>query len=1284
MRFALSKLTVLTLLALWGTSGPSQAASQSNPDDNSNASKFVKEPALGAGHYRYIVQLQDAPVALYQGGIPGYLPTHRESHQVQALSRYAEANKTEAVRRYRAYLQQHQQQVQQQARQIGIQQASRQFQHAVNAMVMTMTQQQASQLARLPGVKSIERVKIEPLHTDSGPRWIGADQVWQGLPGQLAVQGEGIVIGVIDTGINTDHPSFADIGGDGYNHVNPFGSGVYKGDCRTRPQLCNDKLVGVYSYAQITGQYDDYAPGTPQDGEDHNGHGSHVASTAAGNLLKNVPLLDVDGNPTPGLVFTQMSGVAPHANIISYQACHPGEDDAVDFSGCPTDLVLQAVEQAIIDGVDVLNHSIGAGASSPWQGAKGTAFLSAHEAGIIVVNSAGNDGPDSETASSNAAAPWVITVGAYTHDRSYSSKSLTHFSGGNSLPPTLNGESKTGGITAPIVYAGDFTNPNDPGGDSGQCLAPFPSGTFSGQIVVCDRGEIARVDKGRHVKAGGAAGFVLANIAGDQTNLVADNHVLPAIQISAQAGTQLKNWLASGSGHSATITASQVESDPELANIAAEFTSRGPNNQLLDVLTPNVVAPGVDIWAAYADDQPVGFKESPDPANYAFLDGTSMAAPHVAGAAALIKQANSSWSVAQIQSALMLTANPHTFKENGTTPSNYFDMGAGMIDVAKAVQSELIMDISMAQYRAANPDAGGSPSTLNLPSLVNQNCFSTCQWTRTFKATRSGTWHMSLADSTGVMSAQFSPEQFSLNAGQSQTLTITLDASNAQSQRWQFANVAISGPAQTLNMPVAVRPSSGRLPGYIDINAKRDADSTLIRDLQTLSTNNLSAQSFGFSTAQVLTGRLKQDSDNDALFDDLSDGVQQHNFSVTAGSKRLRLEVTTTSATDLDLWLGIDSNGDGIAQESELLTSATTETPYELIDLLSPQAGAYWLLVHNWQGSTADSDSYQLSRNLVTNQASNQFAVVVPENVQAQVPFDALLNWDIAMARGEARYGVIELSGDSGRAGELGQIRVDLTRVADDVRLSSTRQGRVAVGETSAFFIDIDANQSHQDRLYQLSVNLPAGLALVAGSASSGVQVNGQTLNWSRNQQAGASNNVRLTFSATANENLPAGPIQVTVDSTIVGNSYTKQERASLSTDLQVEGAPIVLINNSKQASLSANEGSEFVIPAQISDPNNDELDIVWTQTAGPTVTLNTANPAQPRLRLPSVNADTDLAFNVTVTDPAGLSDNATLTLKVINQVTPPSSGSHGGGGGSLAWWWLALGALGLSRRPKP
>ncbi|WP_172449359.1 S8 family serine peptidase [Bowmanella denitrificans] len=1222
------------------------------------------------GLNRYIVQLQDAPVALYQGALSGFPATSAKALKRQDMG-------SEAVKKYQGYLKQRQAQIQQKAASLGVDEPHAQFQHAINALVLTLNAKQLAALGKEPGIKSIEQVTLDPLHTDSGPRWIGAETLWNGPLGESPYQGEGIVIGILDTGINTDHPSFADIGADGYNHINPYGSGVYKGDCRTKPGLCNDKLVGVYSYPAITGQYDDYAPGTPRDGEDHNGHGSHVAATAAGNVLNNTPLLDVEGNPTPGFVFPHMSGVAPHANIISYQVCYPGEDDAVGFSGCPTDLVIRAIDQAIQDQVDVINHSIGAGSESPWTGAKGVAFLSAREAGIMVANSAGNDGPDAGTLSSNAAAPWVMTVAAYSHDRSYSSKTIGSFSGGVNPPQTITGESKTGAITADIVYAGDFANPNDPTGDSGQCIQPFPAGTFNGQIVVCDRGDIARVDKGRHVKAGGAGGFVLTNISGGDSNLVADNHVLPAIQISAQDGNALKSWLASGSDHRATISASQVQSNPELANITAGFSSRGPNFDLLDVISPSIAAPGVEIWAAYADDQPEGFKEVSDPADFAFLDGTSMASPHVAGAAALLKQARPNWTIAEIQSALMLTANQQTFKEDGSTASDYFDMGSGMVDVGKAVQSGLVMNISMAQYRAANPATGGDPSALNMPSIAQSQCFGTCRWTRTFKATQSGNWQLSAQNDSGL-DFNISPSSFNLSVGQQQTVTISLDTNNATPDQWHFANIRLSGASQTLNMPVAVIPTGGKLPQQVVIEAKRNADSYQIQGLQTLSTDNLELEVFGLGASINETGELAEDSSGDDVFDDLNDGVATHLFTVPAGSKRLITEITETTSTDLDIWLGRDSNGDGIAQENELLASSAESTAFEKIDLLAPQAGSYWLLVQNWQAGNSGSDSYTLARTLVNSRSQNM-AAQGPSQVSHHQPFDVLMHWDQALSFGDVRYAVLELTDNQSR---FGQIKVDLVRVENDVRLSSDKTGRIAAGEQARFFVNVDANNSHQNRQYELVVTLPQGLSLVADSASPGSIVDGQQIKWSLLQRANDSSNAQFTLSAVADESLSAGPLQVTLSSSITDNPFTGEEVSQLQTDLQVEGAPEVFINGSKQATLSGTEGSRLTLPGEVSDPNNDNLQLVWQQTAGPTVSLSDTQSARPSITLPSVTADTDLSFRLTATDTADLSDSATVTVTVLNQTTSTPVNNGGGGGGSLSWWWLLLLALGVRRRP--
>ncbi|WP_338092083.1 S8 family serine peptidase [Shewanella insulae] len=324
---------------------------------------------------------------------------------------------------------------------------------------------------------------------------------------------------------------------------------------------------------------------SPPNGEDHNGHGSHTASTTAGNVLLDVNIPDVDGGET-GVRFDSMSGVAPHANIVSYQVCLPGERDSIGFGGCFPSLTILAVEHAIEHGIDALNYSIGGGSSNPWTDPDALAFLSACKAGIHVATSAGNDGPGPETVGSPGDTPWLTSVAAYTHDRDYAEKTIGDFTGGDTeAPKALTGKAASGAFTGAIVYAGDFENPNDPDNDPAQCLEPFPENTFAADtIVVCDRGEIARVDKGRNVKAGGASALVLANIAGGADNVVADAHVLPAIHIDAAQGDQLRAWLASGKEHKASISGTEVIHDAKLARIAAGFSSRGPNKSVPDVI----------------------------------------------------------------------------------------------------------------------------------------------------------------------------------------------------------------------------------------------------------------------------------------------------------------------------------------------------------------------------------------------------------------------------------------------------------------------------------------------------------------------------------------------------------------------------------------------------------------------------------------------------------------------------------------------------------------------------
>ncbi len=451
----------------------------------------------------YIVQLADTPVANYRGGIPGLAATHPATRGERKFNANSPASLA-----YLAYLERRQAEAL-----TAIGNALRRtvdpiytYQYVYNGFAIEMTPTEAAAVERLPGVVSVRPDFLRQPLTDYGPAWIGAPAIWDGVGGMDGNYGEGIIAGILDTGINPTSPSFAAVGPiDGYVHVNPFGAGNYLGVCNPADPhydptfTCNDKLIGARDYVDGAEENDG--------AHDGDGHGSHTASTVAGNIVTGTA-------DYPTTVYEAViSGVAPHANIIAYDVCHEG--------GCPNSATLAATNQAVADGVDVINYSIGGGASDPWADDGALAFLNARDAGVFVATSAGNAGPGAATLGSPGNAPWMLTVGASTHNRAVLN-SLINMTGDGTPPDDMVGAGVTAAYgPAPIVYAGDY-------GDGG-CLNPFPADTWNGEIVICDRGQIARVQKGANVLAGGAGGMVLVNTAAEGESVVADGHYLPAV-----------------------------------------------------------------------------------------------------------------------------------------------------------------------------------------------------------------------------------------------------------------------------------------------------------------------------------------------------------------------------------------------------------------------------------------------------------------------------------------------------------------------------------------------------------------------------------------------------------------------------------------------------------------------------------------------------------------------------------------------------------------------------------
>ena len=1152
------------------------------PDRRSFASlldKIALEDGI-SGEHEYIVQFIESPVLAYSGGMEGYPATKpgadrsskgRKGAQKGGPGANSKAggngngrgrfdpNRAE-VQAYKAFLKSRQQEhLADIAAKTGRTGARQSFQTAVNAVVMRMTQADALKIAMMPNVRFVERNRAMQLNTDRGPTWIGAPGIWDGSEtGGSATLGEGVVVGILDSGgaigVALDPDNAVDFVGplthlslidpadvpagdpleflfDGYDHINPLGDGVYVGACdpanaeQYLPQAepyCNDKLIGVYGFLDAQDDANDgtdcsvescdqYSPNEDRiwNVKDTDGHGTHVATTAGGNFLFNIPAVNADGEFNPGYILEQISGVAPHANIISYKVCAPS---------CFFSDIAAATEQAILDGVDVLNMSIG-NAYDPWGSTTSTAFLNAHAAGVAVANSAGNDGPDPNTVNANSA-PWVLGVAASTHDRSFPPKFLQGMTGGDTTPPAdMTGAAITGGFIGDIVYAADYPTSNDSANDTEpeQCLEPFPADTFpENTIVLCDRGAIARVDKGKNVRDGGAAAFILGNVQGGATSVVADFHVIPAIHIDADQADELRAWLASGSGHAGEITAVGLPvSDPDVADIMADFSSRGPFTGF-DLLAPHVSAPGSEIYAGGAgnlfEHQGQGNDAPAVNALFGQIGGTSMSSPHVAGSLALLTALYPDWSTSALHSALMTTGLTEMRKEDGSTPADPFDFGGGRVQPSVAANVGLVLEETPQNFADADPAAGGDPASLNVPQLVHETCVVFCSWERTVTAVRDGSW--TVASRNGFVTAE--PSEFTLAAGESQTLTLTADVTGQPTDVYVFDFVdmtpADSGTA-TQHLTAAIQPNTGNIPNNLNVTAHRDADSRLLTDLTSVGFESFNSVAFGLTETDQDQQTLPQDPTNDDPFDG-SEGVYWKFIDSPAEAKRLIVETYDSESPDLDLFVGVDVLGGGAPDDCCILDSSATGSADEtvvveqevlqFIEANFPGA-PYWVLVQNWAASAPDAeDAFTLGVTAVDDMDTGTLSAEAEGPAEPLESFEMRVSWNADMDIGDRFYGQLDYYGSADLTPEsfLGSSNVKVVRGEDDVDIAVTPE-LVQVGDMLTVTSSVAANFTSEARTYNVSVPIPDGMSYVPGSAdASGGSFDGSAVSFTVTQES--------------------------------------------------------------------------------------------------------------------------------------------------------------------------------------
>ncbi|GAA5193354.1 S8 family serine peptidase [Ferrimonas gelatinilytica] len=1151
------------------------------------------------GEQTYIIELADKPAALYQGGIAHLQATApRQNNTPYSLNAH-NANKlnvqSQAVQAYTDYLNVKQADLLSQISGIvgSNPKVLGQYRLAFNGMAIRMTQDQAASVAEQPGVRSVTLEQIHQLHTDVGPEHIGADQFWSGSVAGTEYRGEGIVVGVLDTGINTDHPSFSDTPADGYTFTNPLGEGVYLGDCENDEfvSMCNDKLIGVRSYEVITDSYWDAAfqpeqpwwnitdPKRPANGEDYDGHGSHTASTAAGNTLYDVDYLvpefteQSDGLAT-GLKLPMVSGVAPRANVIMYQVCFPGDGSyTTEYTGCPGSALMAGIEDAIADGVDVINYSIGTTFGAfPWESPIEMAFLAAREAGISVSASAGNS-YDPEYASQARGAidhlsPWLTSVAATTHGREFKvNKALTNATGGDQAMPDISGGGITGSYTGPLVDAKAY------GWEYEKCNDAFPADFFAvdpsgnpwpgdvAPIVICKRGDIARVDKAVNVAAGGAGGLILRN-ASSRESISNDPFMIPGIHIShgdysgdsSNGYYGLDDWLRAGTGHTITISDSEVYVEMGSANYVADFSSRGPNLQVPDVMSPNVAAPGVNIYAAYADEMP--FSASPLPADFSAISGTSMAAPHVAGAMALLQQANPDWTPAMIQSALMTTASiegvTRSRDGNPYDPVNagYDDAGSGVINVARAQKAGLLLDESASNYRAANPRNGGTPSNLNVPYLFNMSCAGSCTWMRTFTATEDGTWDLSAEampiEGAEMLSVDVMPKQISLKAGETQSVVVSAEILDVEAVGVDSSQIVLPGritltPQQSdlseQHLPLSVRYEGDGLPLEVGGPIHRKQGHLLTQPIQTDDIQSFNYRVSGMAKAvrhELMLSRADTRINNDRNTTEevtADPGNEVIFFEVPEGTKRLILEVAEADPmafTALDM--GMDVNMDGQIQWAEEAICYSWTDMGDFCAINDPAPGTYWAVIGNWKYEYLDPDNGKdrilASLAIIPDTDGGNLTVEGPASTDGLEPFSLKLNYDLPEAEeGDLIYGVVGLGSDAYNDSNLGEFTVKLRHTGADTEITAS-QSAAKAGDLIDYRVSLAPNLLGAERDFRLTTTLPSTFTLIEDSVTLGsvglpqeaLTVEGNTLIISGTQASSQDTPRHYVFSTNADD----------------------------------------------------------------------------------------------------------------------------------------------------------------------
>jgi subtilisin family serine protease len=864
------------------------------------------------------------------------------------------------------------------------------YRFGLNGFAARMTAAQAHKLENQDDVLHVWEDEIRPLATNFSPNFLRLFDGEKGLRGPEGLTGDGVVIGFIDSGIYPEHPALKDTKEadrpsacrSSWAENSLMGRWLCKrfdrmddqllfeppenwnGACETGEQFettnCNNKLIGArwfISGAENSGQIDS---GEIRSARDVDGHGTHTATTAAGNRVSASIFGTLIGN---------IEGIAPRARVAVYKACwlRPGDTRA----SCNTSDLANAIDSAVADGVDIINYSVG---SSMLQvvAPDDVALMNATKAGVLAVVAAGNDGPTLGSVGSPAGGPWTLTVAASTRDGETSVEAMQI-----NEPPSIAGKyaveeaaftpplQDRDPIEAPLILADDDDDANGSGTTADACEPLVNDTEMDGNIAFIERGGCNFDIKVRNAEIAGAIAAVVYSIAGDPIIMFGDPSLvdIPAVMIGQADGNLIVSEIEAGNDVTAVLDKSFLLNVPEDGNVMATFSSRGPG-PANDLLKPDVTAPGVNILAGFT---PESVNSMPDE-QYAYLSGTSMSVPHVAGTAALLLEANPGWRPTVVKSALMTSARQDLVASDGVGVANPFDFGAGHIVPNDALQPGLVYDVTDDEFDAfacasESPavseercteleDQGVSfaPEDMNQPSIGLARLAN--EQTVTRRVTNVGddsqTFTVAVSAPPGIQVA-VAPPTLSVGPGETASYDVTFRYESGPLDLWRFGSLTWSNSERSVYSPIAVKPVSVTAPAEISSFGGTGSETFPVEFGYT---GTYTPVVHGLRRPLIIPGFVDNDPTKTFTFRSGA-GVTAHLIDVPPDQLYLRIslfDALTDGDDDLDLYLFYQPGQcNPLDFRGVQLTESGGPTAEEQVNVFRPAAGCYGALVHGFE-----------------------------------------------------------------------------------------------------------------------------------------------------------------------------------------------------------------------------------------------------------------------------------------------------------------------------------------------